>query len=105
MTTTDQVRLWLDNDEPSYRQAVEYAQQAVDHPTPNEFMDADARVRHAAQENLKAWVEREVYDALEAVAGATLGGSLIREFVTSELGAIDWYELADVYIEAVECEA
>jgi len=107
MTTTEQVRLWLDNDEPSYRQAVEYAQEAIANPADNQFMRPEGRIRFAAKELLKEWIEREVYESLEFVpdTGDTLGASLVREFVSSGLSECDYYELADVYLEAVECEA
>jgi len=93
------VALWIDNDQGSYSMRCEMALEA--------WEDADGKKAYASQtredrakcllaDRLKDWVEEMQPD---------LGASMFSDLLSAALGEVDWYEMAENFLEDVEKEA
>ncbi len=92
------VVLWIDNDQGSYGYQVEMAKEA--------WKDADGRKSYASQtrldrakcllaDRLKDWVEEMAPD---------LGASMFADLLNAALSEVDWYEMAENFLEDVDKE-
>ena len=87
------VALWIDNDQSTYYTRQEMAQQAYDDA---EQDDEDERMREATRELAQAlenWID-EMRPPMEASMFADLLGAALSE--------VDWYEIAENFLEDVE---
>lgn len=85
------VALWIDNDQGSYSQRCEMAQDAWD----NADGDEDEAKRKLA-DALKDWIEEMNPLASEA--------SMFSDLMNAALGEVDWYEIAENFLEDVDKE-
>jgi hypothetical protein len=90
------VALWLDNEEPLYRERRERVAQvladATEHVNVREgIWTVERAQRYLVADDLKDWVRDELAPHL----GATLGTDLLGY----ALDLVDWYEVADAAIE------
>ncbi len=84
------VALWIDNDQCSYEERCEMAQQAWD--------DADGDeddAKSSLAKSLQSWVEEMQPD---------LGASMFADLLGAALSEVDWYEIAENFLEDVEKE-
>jgi hypothetical protein len=86
------VNLWLSNDEPLYREALESVRLVHERITEgDDYMTRDQIVRFEVAEGFKRWVEDMAPD---------LGASFSADLLGYAVGCVDWYELADAWIES-----
>lgn len=94
------VALWIDNDQGLYFQRQEMAEEIVkDHPVERSGSRKSVMSdRHSAlADALKSWVDEMAPD---------LGASLFSDLLGAALSEVDWYELAEHWIDdAVEAVA
>ena len=83
------VNLWLSNEEPLYREALERVREAAEvaetHTTPKRVEAGDA---------LREWVTLDLVPEL--------GASFASDLLGWALGQVDWMEIADGWLEQVE---
>ena len=94
------VNLWLSNDEPLYREALERTEAAVQdaYESPRQYWTDDENRRFTVADMLKDWVTDEL--------APDLGASFAADLLGYALGQVDWNEIADAWIEQVaEVEA
>lgn len=84
------VALWIDNEEPSYRQRVDMASEAVEEHEGNKEEAATLLSRQ-----LKDWLEEMQPD---------LGGTLWGDLLNAAMSEVNWYEIAESWVEEVEYE-
>ena len=92
------VNLWLANDEPLYREAIERTRDVLDqeHPTSPYWSVKESR-RFNTADMLKDWVTDEL--------APDLGASFAADLLGYALALVDWHEIADAWIESVGEEA
>lgn len=89
------VNLWLSNDEPLYREALERTRDAVENPTTtSEYWNAEETARFNVADMLKDWVTDDL--------APDLGASFASDLLGYALGEVDWHEIADAWIEQVQ---
>lgn len=91
------VNLWLDNEEPLYREKLERVgsarEDAATHINVREgIWTVERATRYLIADALKDWVRDELAPELEGFAADLLGYAL---------DEVDWYEIADAAIEAL----
>ena len=93
------VNLWLSNEEPLYLETIEMVRLVCERVTePDDFGDVASLRRFEVAEGLKRWVTEDLAPDLGATFAADLLGYA--------LDCVDWYELADAWLEtAAEYEA
>ncbi len=84
------VNLWLSNDEGLYREGLERTAEAIN-------ADTSGNPRVAVMDGLRDWVQDELAPDLGATFSADLLGYA--------LDCVDWYEIADAWIESVNEQA
>lgn len=90
------VNMWLSNDEGMYNEALERTQAAMESSTPN-VLTGGTTVRYDVAEDLKTWV-RDVDD--DGGLSPILNG-FASDLYSYALQCVDWYEIADAWIEQV----
>lgn len=89
------VNLWLSNDEPLYLEALERTRETVDNPPHvSEYWNEEETKRYNVADMLKDWVTDEL--------APDLGASFAADLLGYALGGVDWYEIADAWIEQVD---
>lgn len=78
------VNLWLSNDEGLYNEALEIAAASK----------YDEHPRAATADSLKRWVRDDL--------APDLGASFAADLLGFALDQVDWFEIADAWLEAVE---
>ena len=87
------VNLWLANDEPLYREALERTGAIVaETESRSEFWTLEESHRFATADMLKEWVTDEL--------APDLGASFAADLLGYALGCVDWHEIADAWIES-----
>lgn len=94
------VNLWLSNDEPLYREALERTEEAmnaaeadqIEHP----YWSEEECLRFGVADMLKEWVRDDL--------APDLGASFASDLLGYALDDVDWHEIADAWIASV-CEA
>lgn len=86
------VALWIDNEEGSYNRRCELAREAKEEAGEE---DEDGRTAEGLlADQLKTWIrEEEIPD---------LGASLYADLLGAALDEVDWYEIAENWLEEVE---
>lgn len=79
------VNLWLGNEEPLYREALDYAKWHA---------DKSADPRNGLASSLKRWVCDDL--------SPDLGASFPADLLSYALGEVDWYEIADAWLEMAD---
>jgi len=85
------VALWLDNDEGSYERAREMAREKR-----AEAGDSDRSAAGLLADGLKEWVTDEMIP--------DLGSSLAADLLGAAVSEVDWYEVAEHYLDDLEPE-
>ena len=90
------VNLWLSNDEPLYREALERTRETIEdaHNYPTQYWTDDENRRFKTADMLKTWVTDEL--------APDLGASFASDLLGYALGEVDWNEIADAWIENVK---
>lgn len=92
------VNLWLSNDEPLYREALERTRKTIANPPHvSQYWDAEQTARYNVADMLKAWVT----DDLAPDLGATFAADLLGY----ALELVEWHDIADAWIEQVAEQA
>ncbi len=98
------VALWIDNEQGSYRQRCEMAQECWDQAeepsvnarlTGREPFSRYEKARMALERALKSWIEDDAPD---------LGASLYSDLLGAALQEVDWREIAENFLEDVDKE-
>lgn len=89
------VNLWLSNEEPLYREAIERTRAILDgeHPTSDVWSVEESR-RFGVADALKDWVTDEL--------APDLGASFPADLLGWALDHVDWNEIADAWIETAD---
>jgi hypothetical protein len=89
------VNLWLQNDEPLYRETLRRVGEAISRADDNEdehpYWTKEEGRRYSTADVLKEWVEEDLAPDLGATFGADLLGYA--------LDCVDWDEIADAWLE------
>jgi hypothetical protein len=89
------VNLWLSNDEPLYREALESVRLVCERVTsPDTFGTVEQARRFEVAEGFKRWVEDDL--------APDLGASFAADLLGYALGCVDWYEIAEAWIADFE---
>jgi hypothetical protein len=94
------VNLWLSNEEGLYRQALELVSAPVDllgTESSSVYIDEDRRHRYVVAERLKHYVTFDL--------APDLGASFAADLLGYALDQVDWFELADAWLESAAEEA
>lgn len=92
------VKLWLDNDEGTYSYWRDRTREIWDASETggNQFAaDQSQRARIALAEALKDTIQEEAPD---------LGASMFADLLNAAIGEVDWYELANAFLQDAEIE-
>ena len=81
------VNLWLTNDQGSEEWALEIVREAVDNDGPHVRYDAASELKHAVREMIEGEMDES---------------SMAADLVGYALDSVDWYEIADAFIEMCE---
>lgn len=95
------VKLWMDNDEYSYRRYEEMAQEAYDDAESDETFSREDNAALSLSKTLRSEYEDALNDILE---NARISASVWSDLLTSALGEVDWYEIAESLLSNVEKE-
>jgi len=93
------VALWIDNDQGSYSQRCEMAQECWEESEYNNAYKGESRedaAKRLLAERLKDWI-----DGMNPIASEA---SLFTDLLGAALGEVDWYEIAGNFLEDVEKE-
>lgn len=90
------VKLWIDNEEPSYRHALSLATEHYSDASADKTFSRAERARFALAEALK-----EEFEDGNPLAGETNAYS---DLLSAALSEVDWDEIAEAYIEEVQEE-
>lgn len=85
------VKLWLDNDEGTDSLMREFVQDARENPEVNQFMDYESRVQMTLKDKIKDFIEE-----MNPLADTA---DLFTDLLNSALSEVDWYEIAEAYLE------
>lgn len=86
------VNLWLSNEEPLYREALERTREIVSaKESTSEYWTLAESHRFNTADMLKEWVEEMAENLLPA--------SMASDLLGYALGEVDWHEIADAWIE------
>lgn len=88
------VALWIDNDQGSYSERCEMAQRAWDEAEQDDKEDQLNDAKRALADSLKDWIEEMNPLASDA--------SVFADLLGAALGEVDWYEIAENFLEDVE---
>ena|ERR1017187_4116827 len=91
------VALWIDNDQGSYSQRCEMAQEAYNEAEASKHQTRKEEAVSSLAKQLQEWVEEMNPLASEA--------SMFSDLLSAALGDVDWYEIAGNFLEDVEEEA
>jgi len=85
------VNIWLSNDEPLYREALERTADTITNPPhESEHWNEEQTARYNVADMLEDWVE-ELADPYGA-------GTMVADLIGYALGEVDWNEIADDWI-------
>ena len=94
------VNLWLSNDEPLYREALERTSDTIENPPHlSEYWDEEQTARYNVADMLKDWMEELCEDQIE------YGASMYTDLIGYALSQVEWDEVADAWIEQVKEQA
>lgn len=86
------VNLWLSNDEPLYREAIERTECVLDDEHPSmSYWTVEESLRYGVADMLKTRVTDEL--------APDLGASFAADLLGYALDQVDWHEIADAWIE------
>ena len=88
------VALWIDNDQGSYFAAFEMAQECYDEAEQDDKDDQLNDAKRALADRLKDWIEE-----MNPIADQN---SLFTDLLGAALGEVDWYEIAENFLEDVD---
>jgi hypothetical protein len=88
------VALWIDNDQGSYSQRCEMAQDAWDGAEADRNFTREERAVLDLSQALENWIEE-----MNPIGD---GASLFTDLLNAALGEVDWHEIAEHFIEDVE---
>ena len=97
------VKLWMDNEESSYRYWQERTREAVettDDKFPNQFMD---KVDNA-KSLLAEWLKNEHDSQSEHPVFTAADGTVYADLLNAALSEVNWHEIAGALLEDVEVE-
>lgn len=86
------VALWIDNDEPIYRESRDRAREIVEANITDGELDADAAAYELGQ-----WVKDYTHDA-----APDLGASCFSDLLQAALGEVDWTEIGEHIVADVK---
>lgn len=87
------VKLWIDNEEPSYRYWTERAREAIKSPEPNQFAEGGhLSPEYTLAQQLKSEFEDMMPD---------LGASMWADLLNSAFSEVNWFEIAKSMIDGV----
>jgi len=90
------VALWIDNDQGSYSQRQEMAQDAWDNTDASEDQETRSNeARNALADSLESWVD-EMNPINES--------SMFADLLSAALREVDWHEIAENFLEDVDKE-
>lgn len=98
------VKLWMDNEEGSYRYWGEQAQEAWDESAdkhPNQFMDRERNAVSMLAERLKDEHDSQSDHPVFAAADGTVYADLLN----AALSEVNWHEIAESLLEDVDKES
>lgn len=91
------VALWIDNEEPLYRERRRMMRQvwreAEDHAESGSAFTASELARGALSDSIKGWVSDMAPD---------LGGTLWADLLSAAISEVDWFEIADNWLTEVD---
>jgi hypothetical protein len=93
------VALWIDNEQGSYSQRQEMAQDA--------WENAEGKRAYASQTRLdraKCLLADSLKDWIEEMNPLADSASLFSDLMSAALGEVDWYEIAENFLEDVDTE-
>jgi len=93
------VALWIDNDQSSYSQRQELAQQAWDDAESERGYSSQTRedsAKYLLSKALESWIEEDNPLASDA--------SLFSDLLSAALSEVNWYEIAENFLEDVDKE-
>ena len=92
------VNLWLSNDEGLYREALERTSQQI------AWNDADESMRNVwtKEEHRRFGVAAMLKDWVTDELAPDLGATFAADLLGYALGEVDWYEIADAWIESAK---
>jgi len=85
------VNLWLSNDEPLYREALERVRCCSDDLEVPSYFTQEEALRFSVADTFKDWVTDEL--------APDLGASFAADLLGYALGEVDWHEIADAWLE------
>jgi hypothetical protein len=88
------VALWIDNDQGSYSQRCEMAQQSYD--------EAEASTHLTRKEEAASALARQLQDWIEEMNPLASEASLFSDLLGAALSEVDWYEIAQNFLEDVD---
>ena len=92
------VKLWIDNDEGSYRYWLERAQEVYDNATPNKLITGHTRLEAFVYDLSKA-MESEIEEGAGELFNDS--GSMYCDLLNGALSNVNWYEIAEHYKEEI----
>lgn len=90
------VALWIDNEQGSYRARQKMAEDAwktTEYKRTYSSQTREDSAKCLLADSLKDWIEEMAPD---------LGASMFADLLNAALGEVDWYEMADNFLEDVE---
>lgn len=86
--------LWIDNEQGSYYQRCEMAQECWDDAEPTKYRTREESARYALADRLKDWITDE--DTMPRVGG------LYSDLLNAALSEVNWDEIATNWMEDVD---
>jgi hypothetical protein len=88
------VALWIDNDQGSYSQRQEMAQDAWDNAEADKNFTREERATLDLSDALKSWIEE-----MNPIGDQA---SMFTDLLNAALGEVDWHEIAENFLTDVE---
>lgn len=92
------VKLWIDNDEGSYRYWQEQARDAYDDATDAPTLYASQSVSDRARSRLANQLKTELDDDANELGAKLPESGMYADLLNAALSEVDWYEIADALL-------
>ena len=89
------VKLWLDNEESSYRYWQAAAQECWDEAEADQYFTREERARLDLEDRMKDEIEDAAGQAVEV-------GTIWADLLSSAVSEVNWREIAEAYLDSVE---